>query len=86
MEQAAQVVAETSGMLGDKNFAIAMIMMAAPSLAAFGIAWIGSSAVSAIGRNPEAGAKIQTVTILVAAFTEAIAIYSLVVALILKFV
>ena len=72
--------------LANANFSIAMIMMIAPSIAAFGIAWIGSSAVGAIGRNPDAGAKIQTVTILAAAFTEAIAIYALVVALILKFV
>ena len=85
METAAAAT-QAAGMLADKSFAIALIMMVAPSLAAFGIAWIGSSAVGAIGRNPEAGAKIQTVTILAAAFTEAIAIYALVVALILKFV
>lgn len=40
----------------------------------------------AIGRNPEAAGKIQTNMILGAAFAEAIAIYALVVALILKFV
>jgi F-type H+-transporting ATPase subunit c len=40
----------------------------------------------AIGRNPEAVSKIQTNMILGVAFAEAIAIYSLVVALILKFV
>jgi len=38
------------------------------------------------GRNPEAAAKIQTTMILAVAFTEAIAIYALVVALIIKFV
>ena len=37
-------------------------------------------AMEAIGRNPEAAPKIQTVMILGAAFAEAIAIYSLVVA------
>ena len=36
-------------------------------------------AMEAIGRNPEAAPKIQTVMILGAAFAEAIAIYSLVV-------
>jgi F-type H+-transporting ATPase subunit c len=40
----------------------------------------------AIGRNPEATNKIQTALVLVVAFAEAIAIYSLVIALIVKFV
>ena len=40
----------------------------------------------AIGINPEASGKIQTSMILSIAFTEAIAIYGLVMALILKFV
>jgi F-type H+-transporting ATPase subunit c len=40
----------------------------------------------AIGRNPEAATKIQSSMILVAAFAEAIAIYALVVALVIKFV
>ena len=55
----------------------------APALA---IGLMGSKAVEAIGRNPEAAAKIQNNLILGFAFAEAIAIYSLVVALILKFV
>lgn len=50
------------------------------------IGWMGSAAMKAIGRNPEAADKIQTVVILLTAFAEAIAIYSLVIALILKFV
>lgn len=53
---------------------------------AFAIGWMGSKAMQAIGRNPEAANKIQTILILVVAFAEAIAIYSLVVALIIKFV
>lgn len=53
---------------------------------AFSIGWIGSTAVKAISRNPEAGSKIQTATILTAAFAEAIGIYALVMALIIKFV
>lgn len=53
---------------------------------ALAIGWMGSRAMEAIGRNPEAAGKIQTILILVVAFAEAIAIYSLVVALILKFV
>jgi len=55
----------------------------APSIA---IALIGANALKAIGRNPEAASKIQTPMILAIAFAEAIAIYALVVALIIKFV
>ncbi|MEK7065999.1 MAG: ATP synthase F0 subunit C [Patescibacteria group bacterium] len=47
---------------------------------------MGSAAADAIGRNPEAASKIQTAMILSLAFAEAIAIYGLVTALILKFV
>ncbi len=53
---------------------------------ALGIGKIASSALEAIGRNPEAASKIQTPMILAIAFTEALAIYVLVVALIVKFV
>lgn len=53
---------------------------------AFSIGWIGSNALKAIGRNPEAADKIQTAMILAIAFAEAIAIYALVVALVIKFV
>jgi len=53
---------------------------------AIAIGWIGSSAVKSIGRNPEAASKVQTMAILAIAFAEAIAIYALVVALIVKFV
>jgi F-type H+-transporting ATPase subunit c len=47
---------------------------------------IGAKSVDAIGRNPEAASKVQTMAILAIAFAEAIAIYALVVALIIKFV
>ena len=55
----------------------------APAIA---VGWIGSKSADAIGRNPEAAPKIQTAMILAIAFAEAIAIYALVVALIIKFV
>ncbi|PJE64434.1 MAG: ATP synthase F0 subunit C [Candidatus Ryanbacteria bacterium CG10_big_fil_rev_8_21_14_0_10_43_42] len=55
----------------------------APAIA---IGWIGAKGVEAIGRNPEAAPKVQTAMILAIAFAEAIAIYALVVALIIKFV
>ncbi|KKT93142.1 MAG: ATP synthase F0 subunit C [Candidatus Andersenbacteria bacterium RIFCSPHIGHO2_12_FULL_46_9] len=53
---------------------------------AIAIGWMGRAAMEAIGRNPEAAGKLQTILILVVAFAEAIAIYSLVVALVIKFV
>ncbi len=53
---------------------------------ALAIGLIGAKAVDAIGRNPEAASKIQTMAILAIAFAEAIAIYALVTALIIKFV
>jgi len=51
-----------------------------------GIGMIGSSAMQALGRNPEAAPTIQTNMILSIVFTEAIAIYALVIALLVKFV
>jgi F-type H+-transporting ATPase subunit c len=51
-----------------------------------GLGFLVGKALEAIGRNPEATSKIQTNMILGLAFTEAIAIYALVMALILKFV
>lgn len=53
---------------------------------AISIGFIGSTAVKAISRNPEAASKIQTAMTLAIAFAEAIAIYALVVSLIVKFV
>ncbi|MBC7255772.1 MAG: ATP synthase F0 subunit C [Chloroflexi bacterium] len=45
-----------------------------------------SAAMEALGRNPEAENAIRTNLIVALAFTEAIAIYALVVALAVKFV
>ncbi len=50
------------------------------------IGYIGAKSVEAIGRNPEASSKVQTMAILAIAFAEAVAIYALVTALIIKFV
>ena len=47
---------------------------------------LASHAMEALGRNPEAEGGISTSLILSLAFTEAIAIYALVVALAIKFV
>lgn len=70
----------------DKNLYVAMTMFLGAAVPAFSIGWIASKAMEAIGRNPEAAGRIQTPLVLAVAFTEAIAIYSLVVALIIKFV
>ena len=50
-----------------------------------GIGLLASKGLEAIGRNPEATSKIQTLMILAIAFTEAIAIYALVVSLMILF-
>lgn len=49
-----------------------------------GLGLLVSKALEAIGRNPEAAGKIQPVMFLGIALTEAVAIYALVVALIIK--
>lgn len=51
-----------------------------------GIGMLAGKAMEAIGRNPEAEGKIRVNMILAIAFAEAIAIYALVIALIIKFV
>ncbi len=51
-----------------------------------GIGLLVSSAMQALGRNPEAEPVIRLNMILGLAFAEAIAIYALVVALIIRFV
>ncbi|MDP3986045.1 MAG: ATP synthase F0 subunit C [Candidatus Veblenbacteria bacterium] len=53
---------------------------------ALAIGRLAAKAMESIGRNPEASAKVQTAMILAIAFCEAIAIYALVMALIIKFV
>lgn len=85
---AAEPAMEAAGasLMSDKNLFVSMTMFAGAAMPAFAIGWIASKAMEAIGRNPEAAAKIQTPLVLAVAFAEAIAIYSLVVALIIKFV
>ncbi len=69
-----------------KNIAVAIAIVGGTLIPALSIGWIGSKGLTAIGRNPEAASKIQTAMILAIAFAEAIAIYALIVALIIKFV
>ncbi len=57
------------------------IVMAVGSIGpGLAIGWIGSKASEAIGRNPEAASKVQTMALLAIVFPEAVAIYALVVA------
>lgn len=72
-------------LIDTNNLAFGLTMAIGGLGPAIGIGMIGAKAVEAIGRNPEALSKIQTNMILGIAFAEAIAIYSLVVALIIKF-
>jgi F-type H+-transporting ATPase subunit c len=69
-----------------KMLAIGLIMGFGTMGPALAIGKIAAKASEAIGRNPEAAPKVQTAMILALAFAEAIAIYGLVMALILKFV
>lgn len=70
----------------DKNLYVALTIAIGAIGPAIAIGMLASKAMEAIGRNPEAAPKIQTAMILAIAFAEAIAIYALVVALIIKFV
>lgn len=69
-----------------KNLAAAIAIAVGAIGPGIGIGLIGKGAMEAMGRNPEASGKIQTAMILAIAFTEAIAIYALVVAFLIKFV
>ncbi len=68
-----------------KMLAISLTIGVGALAPALSIGKIASKAVEALGRNPEAESSIRTAMILGLAFAEAIAIYALVVALILKF-
>lgn len=68
------------------ELAIAIVMGVGSIGPAIAIGMLVSKGLEAIGRNPEAAGKVQTNMVLGLAFAEAIAIYALVVALILKFV
>jgi F-type H+-transporting ATPase subunit c len=52
---------------------------------ALGIGMLVSKALEAIGRNPEAAGKVQTTMFIGIAFTEALAIFAIVVGFIIKF-
>lgn len=70
----------------DNNLAVALTIAIGGAMPALAIGLLAGKAMEAIGRNPEASKSIQSAMILAIAFCEAIAIYALVVALIIKFV
>lgn len=74
---------ETEGM---KMLAMALAIGIGSFGPAIGIGMIGKGALDALGRNPEAAGKIQSLAILAIAFAEAVAIYALVIAFIIGFV
>ena len=53
---------------------------------ALAIGIIGAAALIGMARNPENSEKIQVTMIIAIAFAEAIAVYALIIALILKFI
>lgn len=65
-------------------FAKALTITAGTIAPALSIGYIGAKAMESIGRNPESAGKILVPMLLVAAFAEAIAIYSLVIAFSIK--
>ena len=69
-----------------KNLAAAFAIGFGTLGPALGIGILAAKAMEGIARNPEAAQKIQTAMILAIAFAEAIAIYALVVALMIKLV
>jgi len=85
-QTAVQSVASGAVPVDLNGLAVGLVMAFGGLGPAIGIGLIGAKAMEAIGRNPEATSKIQTNMILGFAFAEAVAIYALVVALILKFV
>lgn len=68
-----------------ENLAFGLTYAIGAGLCGIGAGLIGSAAMNAAGRNPEAIGKIRTLMILAISFVDALAIIGLVVALIIKF-
>ena len=82
-----ELALQASQMSADSIKAIAMALAAGIGVLGpgIGIGILVSRALEAIGRNPEASGKIQSTMILGIVFVEALAIFALVVAFIIKF-
>lgn len=68
-----------------KSISMALVVAIGMFGPALGIGILVSKALEAIGRNPEAAGKIQTTMFIGIAFTEALAIFAIVVGFIIKF-
>lgn len=68
-----------------KALAMAIVVAVGVFGPALGIGNLVGKALEAIGRNPDASGKIQTTMFIGIAFTEALAIFALVVGFIIKF-
>ena len=68
-----------------KMVAIGMVMGIGIMLPAVAIGWIGSAAMNALGRNPEAQGALLTNMKLSIAFAESVGIYCLITAILLVF-
>ncbi|MFA6446842.1 MAG: ATP synthase F0 subunit C [Patescibacteria group bacterium] len=82
----ADVSVVSSNLESVKLIAMGLTIAIGGMFPAYGIGKVGAKAMESIGRNPEAASKVMTAMLIGAAFIEAIAIYALVVALIIKFV
>lgn len=69
-----------------KSLSAALVLAIGAFGPAIAIGKIGAKAMDSIGRNPESASKLQAPMIIGIAFAEAVAIYALVIALIVKFV
>lgn len=70
---------------GVKSLAMALAAALGVFGPAIGIGMLVARALEAIGRNPEAAPKIQATMFIGVAFVEALAIFALVVAFVIKF-
>jgi F-type H+-transporting ATPase subunit c len=82
-----ELALEASQLSADAIKAIAMSLAAGIGVLGpgIGIGMLVSKALEAIGRNPEAAGKIQATMFIGIAFVEALAIFALVVAFVIKF-
>lgn len=69
-----------------KNIAAGLTIAIGGAMPALAIGRFAAEAMRSLGRNPESAGSISSNLIVAIAFTEAIAIYALVVALAIKFV
>jgi F-type H+-transporting ATPase subunit c len=82
-----EIAMEVAQLNADSMKAIAMAIAAGVGVfgPGIGIGMLVARALEAIGRNPEAAGKIQATMFIGIAFVEALAIFALVVAFVIKF-